>query len=90
MIRAKDKCLHLINVAVLGFLNPRPTLEGVQQIELPFYLIVEEEATPSQPVIKEEEEVVEVLDSKDNFEVFNQPQSLKLQLVTLAPFPQRR
>ena len=30
VIKAKDYHLHLINVAVLGFLNPGPTLEGVQ------------------------------------------------------------
>ena len=35
--------------------------------------MAEEETTPSQPVIKEEEQMVEVLDSKDNFKVFNQP-----------------
>ena len=40
--------------------------------------MVEEEATPSQPAIKEEEQMVEVLDSKENFEVFNQPQSLEI------------
>ena len=47
MIKAKDYCLHLINVAVPGFLNPGPTLEGMQQIELPFQHAAEEEATPS-------------------------------------------
>ena len=39
--------------------------------------MAEEETTPSQPAIKEEEQMVEVLDSEDNFEVFNQPQSLE-------------
>ena len=39
--------------------------------------MAEEETTPSQPSIKEEEQMVEVLDSEDNFEVFNQPQSLE-------------
>ena len=75
MIKAKDRRLHLINIIVLGFLNPSPTPEGVQQVELPFQYTVEEEATPSQPTIKEEEEEVEVSDSKDDFEVFNRPQS---------------
>lgn len=39
-----------------------------------------EEAIPSQLAIKEEEEeeIVEVSDSKDNFEVFNQPRSLEV------------
>ena len=51
--------------------------EGVQQAVLLFQHTAEEEATPSQPAIKEEEQVVEVSDSKDDFEVFNQPQSPK-------------
>ena len=75
MIKAKDPCLQLINVAVSSFLNPNLALEGVQQVEpLPPYM-AEDEATPSQPTIKEEEEVVEVSDSKDKFEVFNKLQS---------------
>ena len=58
-----------------GFLNPNRALEGVQQVEpLPPYT-AKDEATPSQQTIKEKEEMVEVLDSEDNFEVFNQPQS---------------
>lgn len=73
MIKAKDRCLHLINVVVSGFLNPGLVLEGVQQVELPFHFTAEEEATPSQLAIKDEEEMVEVSDSKDDFEVFNQP-----------------
>ena len=65
VIKAKDHRLHLINIAIPGFLNLDPTLEGVQQVELRFWYTAEEE----------EDEVVEVLDSKDDFEVFNQPQS---------------
>jgi len=46
---------------------------------LPFQHTVEEEATPSQPTIKEEEEkIVEISESEDDFEVFNQPQSPKV------------
>ena len=71
MIKAKDRRLHLINIAVLSLLNPGPTLEGVQQVELPFQYTAEEDVVPSRPTIKEEEEVVQVSD----FEVFNQPQS---------------
>jgi len=72
VIKAKNRCLLLMNVIVPSFLNPGPTLEGVQQVELPFQYIVEEEATPSSPAIKEEEEeVVEVSNSEDDFEVFN-------------------
>ena len=79
VIKAKDPLLHLINIVAPSFLNPKPALEGVKQVEpLPPYTI-EDEATLSQPTIKkeeeEEEEVVEVSDSEDNFEVFNQLQS---------------
>ena len=49
-----------------------PIPEGVQQVVLLFQHTAEEEATPSQLAIKEEEQVVEVSDSKDDFEVFNQ------------------
>ena len=75
MIKAKDHSLHLINITIPGFLNPSPTPEGIQQVELPFQYTVEEEATPSQPTIKEEEkeeeEVVEVSNFEDDFKVFN-------------------
>ena len=76
MIKAKDPRIHLINIVVLSFLNPSPAPKGVQQVEpLPPYM-AEDEATPSQPTIKEEEEeVVEVSDSKDEFKVFNKLQS---------------
>ena len=48
----------------------------MQHIELPFQNAAKEEATPSQPTIKEEEEeIVEVSESEDDFEVFNQPRS---------------
>lgn len=87
VIRAKDKRLHLINVVIPGFLNQGPAPEGVQQIELPFRFTSEEEATPSQPTIKEKEEVVEVLDSEDNFEVFNRPQSLKAPAKDFSSLP---
>ena len=33
VIRTKDPCLHLINVAVPGFLNPRPGPQGVLKVE---------------------------------------------------------
>ena len=75
MIKAKDYCLHLINIAIPGFLNLGPAPKCVQQIELPFQRIAKEEATPFQPTIKEEEEIVVVLEFEDNFEVFNHPQS---------------
>ena len=66
VIKAKDPHLHLINIAMPGFLNP------ILQYK------AEDKATPSQPVAKGEEEdekVVEELDSEEDFEVFNRPKS---------------
>ena len=71
MIKARDPHLHQINVVVPSFLVTDPILEGVQQIELPLQRTVEEVATPSLLVIKEEEEVVEIFESKDEFKVFS-------------------
>ena len=71
VIKARDPCLHQINVAVLGFLVPGPVPTGIQQVKLPFQSAAKEEATPSQPTIKGEEQVVEFSNSKDEFEVFN-------------------
>ena len=71
MIKARDPHLHQINVVVPSFLVTDPILEGVQQIELPFQRTVEEVATPSLLVIKEEEEVVEISESEDEFKVFS-------------------
>ena len=77
VIQAKDSCLHLINVTVPGFLNLGPRPQGVLKVEPFLQYKAKDEVTPSQPATKEEEEekeeVVEVLDSEDNFEVFNQP-----------------
>ena len=77
VIRAKDPRLHLINVVVLSFLNPGSRPQGVLKVEPILQYKAEDEATPSQPTVKgeEEEKVVEVLDSEDDFEVFNQPES---------------
>ena len=76
VIKAKDLCLHLINVIVPVFLNPGPGPQGVLKVEPLLQYKVKDETTPSQLATKEEEEeekeeVVEVLDSEDDFEVFN-------------------
>ena len=81
VIKARDPCLHRINVATLGFLTTgpipegilttTPIPEGIPRVALPFQRAAKEEATPSQPLSKEEEEVVEVSDSEDDFEIFN-------------------
>ena len=90
IIKAKDPLLHRISVATLGFLITGPIPEdtlstdsipkGIPKVALPFQHATEEEATPSQPTINEEEEVVEALDSKDDFEAFIQPLSPKTPL----------
>ena len=59
MIKAKDRCLHQINIVVPGFLDAGLAPKGVQQVELPFQYTAEKEVTPSQPAIKEEEEVID-------------------------------
>ena len=67
--------MYLINVVVLDFLNPDTVPQGVLEVEpLPQYK-AEDKATPSQPAIRKEEEIVKVFDSKDEFEVINQPKS---------------
>ena len=79
MIKEKDPHLHLINIVVPGFLNlsPSPGPQGVLKVKPLLQYKAEGEAAPSQLATKEEEEekeeVVEVLDSEDNFEVFNRP-----------------
>ena len=74
VIRAKDPSLHLINIAALGFLNQGPIPQGVLKVKPILPYKAKDEATPSQPAIKEEEEekeeeeneqVVEVLDFED-------------------------
>ena len=64
-------------LAAPGFLTTNPIPEGVLEVTLPPQHTTDK-ATPSHPAIKEEEkeeEVVEVSDSKDDFKVFNRPQS---------------
>ena len=83
--------MHQISVAAPGFLTTgplsegtfttTPILEGKPRVALPLQRANEEEATSSEPSIKEREEIVEVSDtedSEDNFEVLNQPLSLEV------------
>ena len=80
--------MHQINVVAPGFLTTGPLLEGIltttpiqegkPKVALPFQHVAKEEATSSQPSIKEREEIVEVSDTEDNFEVLNQPLSLEV------------
>ena len=81
VIKAKDPLLHYLSVVALGFLLPGPTPKwvlattpipnGIPKAELPLQWAAEKEATPSQPVIQEEEEVVDLSEFEDDFEVFN-------------------
>ena len=88
MIKAKDHLLHLINVVVPGFLNQDLALEGVLQVKPFFQYTAEDEATPSQPTTKEEEEeLVKVFDSEDDFEVINQPHSPKALISDFSHLP---
>ena len=88
VIKAKEPRLHQISVAAPGFLTTNPIPEGITKVALPFQRTAEEEATPSQPTIKEGEEVVEVSDLEEDFEVFNQPLSLEVSTSDLGrPFP---
>ena len=94
VIKAKDPWLHLINVVVPGFLNLGLGSQDVLEVEPLFQYKAEDEATPSQPATKKEEEeeeeeieVVEVLDSEDDFGVFNRPQSPKASIGDFSHLP---
>jgi len=81
-IRARDPHLHRISVAAPGFLLPglkveieevtTPIPEGIPTIKASSLQQTTSAATPSYPPNIQEEEVVEVADSEDEFEVFNQ------------------
>ena len=74
VIKAKDPWLHQINITILGFLTGPPP-EGTHQVELPTQRCAKEELTSSHLALEEVVKVVEVLDSKEDFEAFNQPWS---------------
>ena len=92
-----DSRLQRINVAAPGFLLPGPKPKGVQAATPIFEGIPKVEAlsqqqttgaaTSSHPINTEEEEVVEVVDFEDEFEVFNQALSPKTLVLDLgSPF----
>ena len=85
IIKAKDPRLKQINVAVLGFLTG-PLLEGTHQAMLPVQLIAEERATSS-GLAREEElvKIIEVTDSEEDFEVYDQPDLIKSLGTTSRP-----
>ena len=95
VIRAKDPHLHRISVAVLGFLllGPKvesveiitPILEGIPQVGASSLQQTTSAATSSHPRNIQEEEVVEVANSEDKFEVFNLALSPKISNPDLGP-----
>ena len=96
IIKAKDPHLHRINVAALGFLTTSPVPDGVHITTPILEGIPKVGASSSHPVIKEEKEekeeeeerIVEVSNSKDDIDVFNQPLSPEAPVGDLGdPFP---
>ena len=90
VIKARDPQLHRISVAYTGFvfLEGIPILEGTPRIQPLFMATPSIGASSSQLILEEEEEekeeeeknsegVVDLSDSSDEFEVFNQPSSPK-------------
>ena len=87
MIKAKDYQLHRIGVAYEGFMVPKVILipEGTPLTQPLFVATPSRGASSSQLVLQEEEEeeeeekgsegIVDLTDSLDEFEVFNQPPS---------------
>ena len=90
VMKANDPCLHHISVANEGFvvLEGVPIPEGTPFTHALFMGILSIGASPSQPIVKEEEEekeeeekekkleeIVDLSDSQDEFEVFNRPLS---------------
>ena len=83
VIKAKDSRLHRISVAYEGFIVPEgvPILEGTPFTQPLFVGIPSVGTSPSRPIDKEEEEeeekekepeeIVDLSDSQDEFEVFN-------------------
>lgn len=88
MIKAKDARLPLISVATPGFLTIGPIPKGVFEVTL-LAQHTAGEATPSQPIIKEEEEeeVVNLSDFENNFEVFNLSSPLEVLAGELSVLP---
>ena len=95
VIRARNPRLHQISVAVPGFLLLSPKVEGVE-ITTPIpegipkagvssQQRIAESTTSSRLVDIEEGEVLEVVDSKDEFEVFNQALSPEISHPDLGP-----
>ena len=95
VIQANDLRLQRISVAAPGFLLPgpkpkgvqaaTPIFEGIPKVEASSPQQTTEAATSSRLINTEEEEVVEVVDSEDEFEVFNQALSPETSVPNLGP-----
>lgn len=70
VIKAKDPQLHQINIAVPSFLFG-PPLKGTHLIELPSQRSAKEKATSSHLIPEEAAKVMELLDSEEDFQVFD-------------------
>ena len=79
--------LQQINITVPRFLTSPPP-EGTHQVELPTQSVTKEEATSSHLALEEETvRVIEVLDSEEDFEVFDQPLPIKSPGATFRHLP---
>ena len=95
VIKAKDPRLHRISVVAPGFLTIGPIPGGVHVTTPILKGIPKVGASSSRPVIKEEKEeeeeeerIVEVSNSKDDYDIFNQPLSPEAPVGDLGdPFP---
>ena len=96
VIKARDPWLHRISVAAPGFFTTSPVLEDVHVTTPILEGIPKVGASSSCPIIKEEKEekeeeeerIVEVSNSKDDIDVFNQPLSPEAPVGDLGdPFP---
>ena len=87
VINAKDPLLKQINVAVHGFLTSLPH-EGSHQAILPVRHIVEDRATsPGSAREEETVKIIEVVDFKEDFEVFDRPDPIESPSTTSRPLP---
>ena len=79
--------MQQINIAVPRFLAS-PPLEGTEQVELPIQRVTKKEATSSHPTPEEEmTRIIEVVDSEEDFEVFDQPLPTESPRATFSHLP---